>query len=67
MSYGFCASFLGPKVSMLHFRLGEAPQSNDCGASLGSGALLFALACAVRRDEHHCERDEVQRPDDASN
>ena len=47
----------------LHARsqLREAPQPNGCGASLGSGTLLFALACAVRRNEYCRERDEVER------
>lgn len=61
----FGPSFLVPKVSMLHFRLGEAPQSKDCGASLGSGALRFALVCAVWCYEHHCECDEVECSYDA--
>ena len=43
----------------------EAPQSFDCGASLGSGALLFALACAVWCYEHRCECDEVECSYDA--
>ena len=43
----------------------EAPQSKDCGASLCSDALLFALACAVRGYEHRCECDEVERSYDA--